>query len=133
MYFSHSGQEQRALAYGLQRADLRPNSFVNTHRVASQLLRGGDLARAKTYWGRALDLMTPEEVEQNLDPAIQLMWFPAFEPLLHSDPETALREANRLSGTLRSFKEKGFFNYEPTGAFYLTLGKIGLAKGARSD
>ncbi len=122
------GEEHRALTYWLRCADLRPNSFDYARHAAFQLLLNGDLARAKTYWGRALDLMTPEDVERNTKSALQLMWFPAFDALLHTDPETALREADRLSGTFRSFEERGYFNYGPTGAFYLTLGKIGLAK-----
>ena len=127
-YFSDSGQDKRALTYWLRRADLRPNSFRYTNDATYQLLVNGDLARAKTYWGRALDLMTPEGIQRNPNEAIHLMWFPAFEALLHADPETALREADRLLERLRGFERRGLFNYEPTGAFYLTLGKIGLAR-----
>ena len=126
--FNRVGQEQRALAYDVRRADLRPSSFRYTTQASYQLLLHGDLARAKTYWGRALDLMTPEEFEQNPTPAIRLLWLPAFEALLHADPETALRESYRLLERLTSSEQRGYFNYEPTGAFYLTLGKIGLAR-----
>ncbi len=127
-YFSNSGQDKRALTYWLRRADLRPNSFRYTNDATYQLLVNGDLARAKTYWGRALDLMTPEDIQRRPNEAIHLMWFPAFEALVHADPETALREADRLLERLRGFERRGLFNYEPTGAFYLTLGKIGLAR-----
>jgi tetratricopeptide (TPR) repeat protein len=141
------GGEQAALTDWLRNADFRPNSFDYTQRAAMQLLLHGDLATAKTYWGRALDLMTPEDIDRDPDEAIHLMWFPAFEALLHAEPETALREANRLLESLRSLERRGLLDYEveessrpkgisiwrgagvrPTGAFYLTLGKIGLAR-----
>ena len=56
------------------------------------------------------------------------MWVPAFEALLHADPETALREANRSLERLRSFEGGRFVNDSPMGAFYLTLGKIQRAR-----
>ena len=127
MELQRVGEGQRALTYVLRRADIRPNSFRYTNGATAQLLLHGDLARAKIYWGRSLDLMTPEDVEQRSSD-MQVMWLPAFEALLHADPETALRESDSLLGRLRSFERRGFFNYEPTGAFYLTLGKIGLAR-----
>ncbi len=122
------GEDQRAVTYWLRRADIRPNSFRYTYQAAYQLLLNDDLARAKTYWGRALDLMTPEVVERNTNTAIRLMWSPAFEALLHADPETALRGANRSLERLRSFEGGHFINDSPMGALYLTLGKIEMAR-----
>ncbi len=111
----------------MRRADLRPNSFLFTSQAAIQLLRGGDLARAKTYVTRAVDLMTPEDVDSRPN-NIALMWVPAFEALIHADPETALREANRSLERLRSFEGGRFVANSPTGALYLTLGKIERAR-----
>ena len=139
--------EHGVISHWLRNVDLRPNSFDYTHRASMQLLLHGNLASAKTYWGRALDLMTPEDIERDPDEAIHLMWFPAFEALLHAEPETALREANRLLESLRSLDRRGLLDYEvdnssrpkdiavwrgsevrPTGAFYFTLGKIRQAR-----
>ena len=122
------GEDQRALTYAVRGAELRPNSFAHTIKAALQLLRSGDLAKAKNYVARTLDLMNPEDLEPNTGPTMQLMWFPAFEALLHADPETALREANRSLERLRSVGGKRFVNDSPMGAFYLTLGKIELAR-----
>ncbi len=122
------GEDQRALTYAVRGAELRPNSFAHTITAALQLLRSGDLARAKNYVTRTLDLMNLEDLEQNTGPTIKLMWFPAFEALLNSDPETALREANRSQEKLRSVGGKRFVNDSPMGIFYLTLGKIELAR-----
>jgi tetratricopeptide (TPR) repeat protein len=124
---TREGEEQRALTYVLRRADLRPNSFRFTRQAAIQLLRGGDRARAKTYVTRAVDLMTPEDVDSRLN-NIALIWVPAFEALIHADPETALREANRSLERLRSFEGRRFVNDSPMGALYLTLGKIEQAR-----
>ena len=71
--------------------------------------------------------MTPEDLERKTPIAIQVMWFPAFEALLHADPETALREANRSLERLRSL-EGGSVENSPMAALYLTLGKIGRAR-----
>ncbi len=91
--YSESGPERQALYYALRLADLRPSSSFYTRRAAAQALRAGDRARAKPYVTRAVDLMTPEIVDRPNN--IALMWVPAFEALIHADPETSLREANR--------------------------------------
>jgi tetratricopeptide (TPR) repeat protein len=133
-HFRLVGQQQRALTYQLRRADLRPNNFGYTHEAAYYLLREGDSAAARTYWSRARDLITPEDLEKNPDTTIPLMWFPVFQALLNADPETAFGEANRLLDTLRRLEGRDFVNYQPSrafyplGAFYFTLGKIGLAR-----
>ncbi len=59
---------------------------------------------------------------------IRFMWYPAFPAVLHADPETALREANRSLEKLRSFEGGRFVNESPMGALYLTLGKIELVR-----
>jgi tetratricopeptide (TPR) repeat protein len=130
--YGETGQEQEALDYRIRLADLRPNNFLVTTRLVYDLVLDGDLSRAKTYVKRALDLITPKDLEKNPEIPILLMWFPAFEALLRADPETALREADRSLETLRSFQGRDFANYPNAlhlnGAFYLTLGKIGLAR-----
>jgi hypothetical protein len=77
---------------------------------------------------RAVELITLEDVDRAPNRMLQLMWFPAFEALLYADPETALREANRSLERLRSVEGERFVNDSPMGAFYLTLGKIELAR-----
>ena len=126
--YSATGQVRKALNYWVRLADLRPNSFFYTRRVATQLLREGDLARAKPYVTRAVALITPEEVDREPYNTIPLMWFPPFEALLHADPETALREASRSLERLKSFEGERFVNDSPMGAFYLTLGKTERAR-----
>jgi len=126
--YSETGQDQEALNYRVRLADLRPSSFLYTRRAALRLLRGGDLARAKPYVTRAVGLITPEAVDRWPRATIPLMWVPAFEALLHADPETALREANRSLERLRSFEAGRFVNDSPTGKFYLTLGQIERAR-----
>ena len=125
--YSESGPERQALNYALRLADLRPSNSFYTRRAATQALRAGDLARAKTYVVRAVDLMTPEIIDR-WPFTIRWMWVPAFEALLHADPETALREASRSLERLRSFEGGRFVNDSPTGELYLTLGKIERAR-----
>jgi tetratricopeptide (TPR) repeat protein len=126
--YRKTGQEPEVLYYSLRLADLRPSNFRYTYLATTQLLRRGDLARTKTYVTRAVELVTPDGIDREPDTTIQLMWFPAFEALLYVDPETALREANRSLEGLRSVQEERFVNDSPMGAFYLTLGKIELAR-----
>ena len=114
------------VAYDYQSDDL---GFEDYSRSAYELvLNDGDLDRAKPYLDKALELLTPEEFEGNHDRAIALMWLPAFEALLHADPETALREASRSLERLRSFEGGRFVADSPTGELYLTLGKIERAR-----
>lgn len=114
------------VAYVYQGDDL---NFQNYSRSVYELVRNdGDLDRAKPYLDKALELLTPEEFEGERGTAVALMWLPAFEALLHADPETALREADRSLERLRSFEGGRFVSYSPMGALYLTLGKIELAR-----
>ncbi len=126
--YSETGQEREALTYQLRRADLRPNSLFYNSITATRLIRLDDLARAKAYVQRVLDLITPEDVDRPPNTTIPFMWFPAFEALLHADPETALREADRSLERLRSVEGGRFVNDSPMGALYLTLGKIERAR-----
>jgi len=126
--YSETGQDQEALIYRVRLADLRPSSFIYTSRAALRLLRGGDLAKAKTYVTRAVGLITPQDIDRWPRATIPLMWVPAFEALLHAGPETALREADRSLERLRSVEGGRFVNYSPMGAFYLTLGQIEQAR-----
>ena len=77
--YSESGPERQALYYGLRLAELRPSSFLYTSRAMNQLLRAGDLARAKTYVVRAVDLMTPEIIDR-FPITIRLMWVRPLRP-----------------------------------------------------
>ncbi|MFB3068865.1 MAG: hypothetical protein ACE1ZI_06285, partial [Acidobacteriota bacterium] len=126
--YEESGQDREALNHRVRLADLRPSSLFYTREAATQLLRGGDLARAKTYVTRAVGLITPEALDRWPTTYLPLMWVPAFEALLHADPETALREANRSLERLRSLEGGRFVAESPTGALYLTLGKIERAR-----
>ena len=127
--YNETGQDRKAVNYRVRRADLRPNSFLYNSIAATTLIRFEDLTRAKTYVQRVLDLITPEHLDRDPSPTtISFMWFPAFEALLHADPGTAIREASRSLERLRSFEGGRFINDSPTGALYLTLGKIERAR-----
>ena len=128
--YRQTGQEKQALTYQLRRSDIRPHDLFSSYTAARQLaLLTGDWARAKPYAQRAVNLLTPESIEANPRPAAWLTLFPAYEPLLRGDPQTALIEANR---GLQTLKDSGVLgrDRDAGGHFYLMLGRLQQAQAS---
>jgi tetratricopeptide (TPR) repeat protein len=107
------------------------NEESNLGAAYRSVLVDGDLAGARPYVKRALDLITPENIERGPRGTLWLMSFPAYDALLAADPETALFEAkNRLWDTLEGEPGAAPRNIASSmlGAIYLTLGNISLAR-----
>ncbi len=128
-HYSRFGQEQRALNYASRLAKLRPTDVTSNGLAARALvLLDGDLIRARSYLNRALNLMTPEDIDGGGVVVDWLMFFPAFEALVQGDPQTALLEADRVSQTLKGLGLSAGWRARRLGILYLALGKLQAAQ-----
>ena len=128
-HYSRFGQEQRAVNYASRLAKLRPTDITSNGLAARALvLLDGDLIRARPYLNRALNLMTPEDIEGDGVVVNWLMFFPAFEALVQGDPQTALLEADRVSQTLKGLGPSAGWRARRLGILYLALGKLQAAQ-----
>ncbi|MCZ6484519.1 MAG: tetratricopeptide repeat protein [Acidobacteria bacterium] len=121
--YKETGQEKLALTYRLRLADLRPTHLRFQFAAATSLIQvDGDLMRARPYFDRARNLLTPEVIREGEAPVLNILFSPALEAWLSGDPQTVLVE---IDGALQTVERLGIPNPRLTllGSLYAGLGQ----------
>jgi len=127
-FYRLTGREKQALTYRLRLADMRPTHLSFQFSAATTLIQvDGDLMRARPYFDRARNLLTPELIREGKLPVLRTLFSPAYEAWLSGDPQATLVE---IDGVLQTLERLEISNprLSPLGFLYSALGKDQLAR-----